>query len=207
MAAEGAARVVSVSDAERDPDRSSRFRSMPGKRHEWDVLVAQDRQGARRGRKDSNARFFGDAAARTSRGQRALCGRCLYRNDQHRSALYRCAVCLSDAVAAGRRPVDADGTADQPGRRSARRGGGRCQSRQSAAGRGTVRPWRAHATARRGRNFPKSHSATRVPQVQACTEVSYEIPIGGTLGIMGKSGSGKTTITRLLQRLHSDYEG
>ena len=24
---------------------------------------------------------------------------------------------------------------------------------------------------------------------------------------MGKSGSGKTTITRLLQRLHSDYEG
>ncbi len=39
------------------------------------------------------------------------------------------------------------------------------------------------------------------------TDVSYEIPIGGTLGIMGKSGSGKTTITRLLQRLHSDYEG
>ena len=27
------------------------------------------------------------------------------------------------------------------------------------------------------------------------------------LGIMGRSGSGKTTITRLLQRLHSDYEG
>ncbi len=24
---------------------------------------------------------------------------------------------------------------------------------------------------------------------------------------MGKSGSGKTTITRLLQRLHSDYDG
>jgi ATP-binding cassette, subfamily B, bacterial HlyB/CyaB len=39
------------------------------------------------------------------------------------------------------------------------------------------------------------------------TEVTYEIPLGGTLGIMGKSGSGKTTITRLLQRLHSDYEG
>jgi ATP-binding cassette, subfamily B, bacterial HlyB/CyaB len=39
------------------------------------------------------------------------------------------------------------------------------------------------------------------------TEISYEIPLGGTLGIMGKSGSGKTTITRLLQRLHSDYEG
>lgn len=41
----------------------------------------------------------------------------------------------------------------------------------------------------------------------ALNRVSFEIPIGGTLGVMGKSGSGKTTITRLLQRLHSDYEG
>jgi ATP-binding cassette subfamily B protein len=41
----------------------------------------------------------------------------------------------------------------------------------------------------------------------ALKEVSFEVPVGGTLGIMGKSGSGKTTITRLLQRLHSDYEG
>lgn len=41
----------------------------------------------------------------------------------------------------------------------------------------------------------------------ALNDVSFEIPIGGTLGVMGKSGSGKTTITRLLQRLHSDYEG
>lgn len=37
--------------------------------------------------------------------------------------------------------------------------------------------------------------------------VSFDVPIGATLGVMGKSGSGKTTITRLLQRLHSDYEG
>ncbi|WP_234832212.1 peptidase domain-containing ABC transporter [Rhodopseudomonas palustris] len=41
----------------------------------------------------------------------------------------------------------------------------------------------------------------------ALNQVSFEIPVGGTLGVMGKSGSGKTTITRLLQRLHSDYEG
>jgi ATP-binding cassette subfamily B protein len=41
----------------------------------------------------------------------------------------------------------------------------------------------------------------------ALNDVSFEIPAGGTLGIMGKSGSGKTTITRLLQRLHSDYSG
>jgi subfamily B ATP-binding cassette protein HlyB/CyaB len=41
----------------------------------------------------------------------------------------------------------------------------------------------------------------------ALNRVSFEVPVGGTLGVMGKSGSGKTTVTRLLQRLHSDYEG
>src|SRR5208337_3034632 len=37
--------------------------------------------------------------------------------------------------------------------------------------------------------------------------VSFEVPVGHTFGIVGRSGSGKTTVTRLLQRLHSDYEG
>lgn len=41
----------------------------------------------------------------------------------------------------------------------------------------------------------------------ALNNISFEIPVGTTLGVMGKSGSGKTTITRLLQRLHSDYGG
>ncbi|HMF67183.1 MAG TPA: ATP-binding cassette domain-containing protein, partial [Phyllobacterium sp.] len=41
----------------------------------------------------------------------------------------------------------------------------------------------------------------------ALNNLSFEVPLGTTLGVMGKSGSGKTTITRLLQRLHSDYEG
>src|SRR5581483_4785003 len=41
----------------------------------------------------------------------------------------------------------------------------------------------------------------------ALNKVSLEIPQGTTLGVMGRSGSGKTTITRLLQRLHSDYAG
>jgi ATP-binding cassette subfamily B protein len=41
----------------------------------------------------------------------------------------------------------------------------------------------------------------------ALQEVSFEVPTGATLGIMGRSGSGKTTVTRLLQRLHSNYEG
>ena len=39
------------------------------------------------------------------------------------------------------------------------------------------------------------------------SNISFEVPQGTTLGVMGKSGSGKTTITRLLQRLHSDYDG
>jgi ATP-binding cassette subfamily B protein len=41
----------------------------------------------------------------------------------------------------------------------------------------------------------------------ALEDVSFEILTGTTLGIMGRSGSGKTTVTRLLQRLHSDYDG
>src|SRR5262249_20907953 len=41
----------------------------------------------------------------------------------------------------------------------------------------------------------------------ALQDVSFEVPAGTTLGIMGRSGSGKTTIPRLLQRLHSNYAG
>ena len=41
----------------------------------------------------------------------------------------------------------------------------------------------------------------------ALDDVSFEVPKGTTLGIMGRSGSGKTTVTRLLQRLHSEYGG
>jgi len=41
----------------------------------------------------------------------------------------------------------------------------------------------------------------------ALKQVSFDVPQGTTLGIMGRSGSGKTTVTRLLQRLHSDYQG
>jgi ATP-binding cassette subfamily B protein len=41
----------------------------------------------------------------------------------------------------------------------------------------------------------------------AIDDLSFEIPEGMTLGVVGRSGSGKTTVTRLLQRLHSEYEG
>jgi ATP-binding cassette, subfamily B, bacterial HlyB/CyaB len=37
--------------------------------------------------------------------------------------------------------------------------------------------------------------------------VSFEIPHGTIFGIMGRSGSGKTTVARLLQGLNRDYEG
>ena len=37
--------------------------------------------------------------------------------------------------------------------------------------------------------------------------VNFKVPQGTMLGIMGRSGSGKTTVTRLLQRLNSSYEG
>jgi ATP-binding cassette subfamily B protein len=37
--------------------------------------------------------------------------------------------------------------------------------------------------------------------------VSFRIPAGTIFGVMGRSGSGKTTVTRLLQGLNRDYEG
>ncbi|MGC2204099.1 MAG: peptidase domain-containing ABC transporter [Stellaceae bacterium] len=43
--------------------------------------------------------------------------------------------------------------------------------------------------------------------VPAIDGVSFAAPEGTILGIMGRSGSGKTTVTRLLQMLHSNYEG
>ncbi|MBM3540037.1 MAG: peptidase domain-containing ABC transporter [Alphaproteobacteria bacterium] len=41
----------------------------------------------------------------------------------------------------------------------------------------------------------------------ALDNVSFRIPAGSIFGIMGRSGSGKTTITRLLQGLHRHYDG
>ncbi len=41
----------------------------------------------------------------------------------------------------------------------------------------------------------------------ALNEVSFKVPAGSIFGIMGRSGSGKTTITRLLQGLHRQYDG
>lgn len=44
-------------------------------------------------------------------------------------------------------------------------------------------------------------------QSPALDKVSFSIEAGNVIGIMGRSGSGKTTVTRLLQGLHQNYEG
>jgi ATP-binding cassette subfamily B protein len=41
----------------------------------------------------------------------------------------------------------------------------------------------------------------------ALEQISFTVPAGTMLGIMGRSGSGKTTVTRLLQRLNTNYDG
>jgi ATP-binding cassette, subfamily B, bacterial HlyB/CyaB len=41
----------------------------------------------------------------------------------------------------------------------------------------------------------------------ALDNASFHIPQGTMFGIMGRSGSGKTTVTRLLQGLHPSFEG
>ena len=53
-------------------------------------------------------------------------------------------------------------------------------------------------------NVSFQYGAALTPALNA---VSFDVPVGTSLGIMGRTGSGKTTITRLLQRLHADYQG
>lgn len=44
-------------------------------------------------------------------------------------------------------------------------------------------------------------------QSPALDNISFSIKAGNVIGIMGRSGSGKTTVTRVLQGLHQNYEG
>src|SRR5262249_15031340 len=41
----------------------------------------------------------------------------------------------------------------------------------------------------------------------ALNDVSFKVQAGTVFGIMGRSGSGKTTVTRLLPGLHRQYDG
>lgn len=48
------------------------------------------------------------------------------------------------------------------------------------------------------------YGSDRAPALQ---DVSFALPAGGVLGVVGRSGSGKTTVTRLLQGLHTAQQG
>ena len=76
------------------------------------------------------------------------------------------------------------------------------QPREEGIGDGGVRkPLTGHV------EFSKVRFTYKGALMPAIDGLSFEIPVGTTLGVVGRSGSGKTTVTRLLQRLHSEYEG
>jgi subfamily B ATP-binding cassette protein HlyB/CyaB len=72
---------------------------------------------------------------------------------------------------------------------------------ETRAGTGLRLPMRGNITFK-DVNFRYSSSAPL-----ALDDVSFVVPPGTVLGIMGRSGSGKTTITRLLQGLNANYQG
>jgi len=49
-----------------------------------------------------------------------------------------------------------------------------------------------------------AYSGTSVPALNA---INFHVKPGSIVGLMGRSGSGKTTVTRLLQGLHQNYSG
>jgi subfamily B ATP-binding cassette protein HlyB/CyaB len=53
-------------------------------------------------------------------------------------------------------------------------------------------------------NVTFNYTGVKVP---ALDDVSFSIPEGASLGIAGRSGSGKSTIARLLQAINRDYSG
>jgi ATP-binding cassette, subfamily B, bacterial HlyB/CyaB len=67
---------------------------------------------------------------------------------------------------------------------------------------GGVRPALAGAIAFQDVTF--KYIGTAVP---ALDRVSFSVPEGSMLGVVGRSGSGKSTITRLLQGINRDYSG
>jgi ATP-binding cassette, subfamily B, bacterial HlyB/CyaB len=73
---------------------------------------------------------------------------------------------------------------------------------EAAAGVAGLRPKFAGAISFSDVTF--AYAGTKLP---ALDRVSFEVPAGGTLGIVGRSGSGKSTIARLLQGINRDYTG
>jgi len=67
---------------------------------------------------------------------------------------------------------------------------------------GGVRPVLAGAIGFQDVTF--HYSGNKVPALE---QISFSIPAGAMLGVVGRSGSGKSTITRLLQGINRDYSG
>ncbi|MBS0640128.1 MAG: peptidase domain-containing ABC transporter [Proteobacteria bacterium] len=49
-----------------------------------------------------------------------------------------------------------------------------------------------------------TYPGTKIP---ALDRVTFSVPAGSTLGLVGRSGSGKSTVTRLLQGINREYSG
>ena len=79
--------------------------------------------------------------------------------------------------------------------------------RQPAARGRHRRRWRAQAARRAMSNSPRCASPTRARSLRRSTACRSRFRWARRWASSGVRGSGKTTVTRLLQRLHSDYEG
>ena len=55
--------------------------------------------------------------------------------------------------------------------------------------------------------YPPSEQQPTEPNRNALEDLSFELPAGKTLGLLGRTGSGKTTITRLLLRFYTPSSG
>jgi len=56
-------------------------------------------------------------------------------------------------------------------------------------------------------SFNKVNYSYPGSKTKALDEVTFDIPAGTMLGLVGRSGSGKSTVTRLLQGITRDYDG
>jgi len=77
---------------------------------------------------------------------------------------------------------------------------------QGSAGQGTLRSPGPLADSRRA-SLASSLGPSRTPGPLVIRDVSFEVKAGEVLGVVGRTGSGKTTITRLLLRLYDPAEG
>jgi len=73
---------------------------------------------------------------------------------------------------------------------------------EADAASGGMRPRFSGAVAFDGVTF--TYPGTKMP---ALDRISFSVPAGTMLGLVGRSGSGKSTVTRLLQGINRDYSG